>query len=75
MFQLDEGNDKSPHRILNGTITINTIIIIIIIASADINFFAAASCCTVIRSKQLLRLCSGQSIFPPRTRQLKMPTR
>jgi len=51
MFRLDEGNDKSPHRILNGTIMINIIIIIIIIiASAVINFFAAASCCIVTRS-------------------------
>lgn len=48
MFKLEEGNDKSPLLLLNGTITIN-IIIIIIIASAVIDFFAAASCSTVIR--------------------------
>jgi hypothetical protein len=60
MFQLDECNDKSPHRILNGTITIN-IIIIIITASAVIKF------CFFLfynqQAKYLPQLCNGQSIF------------
>jgi len=56
MSQLYERNDQSPHRMLNGIITINIIIniiiiiIIIIITASAINyFFAAASCCAVIR--------------------------
>ena len=66
----------SPHRILNGTITVN---IIIIIASAVINFFfAAASCCAVIRSNTscgyaVPSLSSSHTL--EHTRQLKMPAR